>query len=70
MTYKHSCKACGVTDGCKRAFARYWHDKSHGGEGCNCVFPQVAPAADRPAPAAAPKKTPRKFNMPRQEELV
>ena len=38
-TFKAYCKSCQAADDCRRAFGKYYEDKSRGGVGCNCPFP-------------------------------
>ena len=38
-TFKAYCKTCQAADDCRRAFGKYYEDKSRGGVGCNCPFP-------------------------------
>ena len=45
---KNRCETCPTIGHCKKAFGRYWADRSHGGVGCDLRFRYIeaAPAAD------------------------
>ena len=45
---KHQCETCPTIGDCKRAFGRYWTDRSHGGVGCDSRF-QYLPAGGQPS---------------------
>lgn len=36
---KFRCASCPTSEDCRRAFGKYYEDKSRGGVGCNCPFP-------------------------------
>ena len=36
---KEHCATCDVAAECRKAFGRYWREKSRGGVGCTCRFP-------------------------------
>ena len=67
------CETCPTIGDCKRAFGRYWTDRSHGGTGCDRRFEYRREETPRAQTAPAPgtsRSTARKRTTKKQEKLI